>query len=76
MWKLLALAAIAAADVARSAVVVAAVLACDGAQASSPWLAPALIAATGLLSLALMGLAMRALLDAAVLRRTDGPALG
>ncbi len=60
MQKIIALDAVAGADVARSAWVLDAVLGAGGLGATEPWLALGLVLATGGLSLALVGIFMRA----------------
>ncbi len=57
------LGAIAAADVARSAWVMAAILDPSRSATIGPWLATGLILATGGISIAMLGLAARALLE-------------
>ena len=62
LYQLLALSAVAVADIARTVWVITAVLDTSRAVAD-PWLAVALIVSTGGLSLALIGLVMRAVLE-------------
>ena len=62
LYQLLALSAVAVADIARTVWVITAILDTSRA-AAGPWLAVALIVSTGGLSLALIGLVMRAVLE-------------
>ena len=63
MYKVLALGAVAGADIARSVWVMDAVLDVSREPAIDQWLAVGLILATGGLSLALTGLVLRAMLE-------------
>ena len=63
LYQLLALCAVAVADIARSVWVMIAVLDASRGMPASPWLAIVLVMATGGLSLALLGLVMRAMLE-------------